>query len=98
VEEVKAFYRARMAVPCTACGYCLPCPSGVDIPGTFSAYNTAKMFDTKKLGAWLYSTFVMPRGAAADQCSRCGACEAMCPQSIAIPDRLEEAHAHLTVA
>jgi len=98
VEEVKAFYRARMAVPCTACGYCLPCPSGVDIPGTFSAYNTARMFDTKKLGAWLYSTFVMPRGGSADQCSRCGACEAMCPQSIAIPDRLEEAHAHLTVA
>jgi predicted aldo/keto reductase-like oxidoreductase len=98
VDEAKAFYRARMAVPCTTCGYCLPCPSGVEIPGTFSAYNSARMFDSKSLGAWQYATFVMARGAGADQCSRCGACEAMCPQSIAIPDRLEEAHAHLTAA
>ncbi|WP_242342726.1 aldo/keto reductase [Anaeromyxobacter terrae] len=91
VDEAKAFYRARMAVPCTACGYCLPCPSGVDIPGTFSAYNAARMFDSKTLGAWHYSTFVVRSGGGADRCSRCAACEAMCPQSIAIPDRLEEA-------
>lgn len=98
VDEVKGLYRARMAVPCTACGYCLPCPSGVDIPGTFSAYNSARMFDSKKLGAWQYATFVMTAGGGADQCSRCGACEAMCPQSIAIPDRLGEAHSYLTAA
>jgi len=98
VHEVKTFYKARMAVPCTACGYCLPCQSGVDIPGTFGAYNSARMFDSKKQAAWMYATFVVAQGGAADQCSRCGACEAMCPQSIAIPDRLEEAHACLTAA
>lgn len=95
VEEAKAFYRARMAVPCTACGYCLPCPEGVDIPGTFSAYNTARMFDSPKHAAWLYRTFVVSGGGGADRCSRCGACEPMCPQSIAIPDRLEDALAAL---
>jgi predicted aldo/keto reductase-like oxidoreductase len=98
VEEAKAFYVARMAVPCTACGYCLPCPSGVDIPGTFSAYNTATMFDAPKHGAWLYRTFVVSGGGGADQCTRCGECEDKCPQSIAIPDRLEEGHAALVGA
>ncbi|HZZ83220.1 MAG TPA: aldo/keto reductase [Anaeromyxobacteraceae bacterium] len=98
VDEAKAFYRARMAVPCTTCGYCLPCPSGVDIPGTFSAYNSSRMFDARKLGSWQYATFVTSSGGGADQCSRCGVCETMCPQSIAIPDRLEEAHASLTAA
>jgi predicted aldo/keto reductase-like oxidoreductase len=91
VEEAKAFYRSRRAVPCTACGYCLPCPSGVDIPGTFSAYNTARMFDNPKHAAWLYRTFVVAGGGGADQCNRCGACEPLCPQSIAIAERLEEA-------
>lgn len=95
VEEAKAFYRARMAVPCTACGYCLPCPSGVDIPGTFSAYNTARMFDARKQGAWQYRTFVLPAGGGADRCSQCGACAPQCPQGIAIPERLAEAHASL---
>jgi predicted aldo/keto reductase-like oxidoreductase len=95
VEEAKAFYAARMAVPCTACGYCLPCPSGVDIPGTFSAYNTASMFDAPKHAAWLYRTFVLSKGGGADQCNECRECEEKCPQAIAIPDRLEEAHAAL---
>ncbi len=38
-EQVKAVLREKTKIPCTGCGYCMPCPAGVDIPGCFSCYN-----------------------------------------------------------
>jgi hypothetical protein len=96
VAEVQAFYRARMSVPCTTCGYCQPCPSGVAIPGVFSAYNSATMFDAKQQAAWVYDRFVVKTGAGADRCTECGDCESKCPQSIPIAASLKSAHAFLT--
>ena len=34
-ENVKAILHEKTKIPCTACGYCMPCPSGVNIPGCF---------------------------------------------------------------
>jgi uncharacterized protein len=96
VEEAKAFYRARMVVPCTTCGYCDPCPSGVAIAETFTAYNAARMFDSKKRAAWSYRTFVLESEAGGDRCTECGECQPKCPQSIPIAEKLREAHAYLT--
>ena len=39
LKEVVKAINAKMKVGCTGCGYCMPCPKGVDIPGTFAAYN-----------------------------------------------------------
>ena len=38
LEQVKAEISRGIKAPCTGCGYCMPCPKGVDIPGTFRCY------------------------------------------------------------
>ncbi len=96
VAEVREFFRAKMKVNCTTCGYCLPCPAGVAIPDVFSNYSTSAMFDARRTASFVYRNWVMGGGHGADQCTRCGECEPKCPQRIPIQDMLEEAHAHLT--
>ena len=79
-------------VPCTACRYCMDCSFGVDIPEVFGIYNRYKLFNDQ------FRTFADYRelgGHTAESCVACGACAPMCPQSIAIPDRLAEAHAEI---
>ena len=39
IEKVKDEIKKNVKVGCTGCGYCMPCPKGVDIPGTFRCYN-----------------------------------------------------------
>jgi uncharacterized protein len=95
VGEVRDYFRARMKVQCTTCGYCLPCPSGVSIPDVLSSYNSSLMFDARATASMVYRLWVMAGGHGADQCARCGECEPKCPQGIPIQDMLEEAHAHL---
>ena len=73
-------------VPCTACGYCLPCPNGVDIPVCFSFYNTTYI-ENWVSGMAQYvkvSGLVTPVQNDASRCVGCGICEKRCPQGIEI--------------
>jgi uncharacterized protein len=96
VGEARAIYLSRTKVPCTACGYCQPCPSGVSISEVFSLYNGASMFDLKEGKTGWYFNGVIKGGHGADKCVECGACVPQCPQAISIIEKLKEAHAYLT--
>jgi hypothetical protein len=96
IGEVRSFYRSRMMVSCTTCGYCEPCPNGVAIPNVFSFYNRSVMFDAQKTSGGFYRKFLVENGQGADVCLACGECEPKCPQTIPITEKLKEAHAHLT--
>jgi predicted aldo/keto reductase-like oxidoreductase len=89
---VRSVFAASNKIPCQGCGYCLPCPKGVNIPGCFAAYNTCYAI-SKKLGRHQYMTstgsFSEKRGNAG-QCAACHACEKKCPQMIPIADKLKE--------
>ena len=79
-------------VGCTACGYCQPCPMGVDIPGAFAAYN--RWCGEEKSGAfmdYLKCTTLRKNATAASNCIGCGKCEQHCPQGIAIRKELKDA-------
>ena len=79
-------------VGCTGCGYCQPCPKGVDIPGTFAAYN--RWHGEEKSGAfmdYLKCTTLRKNATAASNCIGCGKCEKHCPQGIAIREELKQA-------
>ena len=70
----------------------MPCPKGVDIPGTFRCFN-AMYAERKSSGRWQYfQTVAMTKEPAfASQCIGCGKCESHCPQGIPIREKLKEA-------
>jgi predicted aldo/keto reductase-like oxidoreductase len=90
VERVRETYRELCAIPCTACEYCLPCPSGVHIPEIFEIYNDMLMYGDEPRARMFYSW--LDEKARADLCTECGECLAKCPQHIEIPDWLKKVH------
>jgi len=96
IEKIKKAFREKEKVGCTGCGYCMPCPLGVDIPGTFYHYNMMYM-ESKSSGRFGYAQSVGMRDQAAfaSQCVQCGKCESHCPQHLEIRDKLKEADKEL---
>jgi predicted aldo/keto reductase-like oxidoreductase len=84
--EAKEQFDALIAVPCTGCGYCVPCPSGVNIPRNFSAFNDLKAYDSPEVGRASFSRmmFIGGKQTAAASCKSCRVCEKKCPQQIEI--------------
>ena len=83
VETVRAAYASKVQVPCTQCGYCVPCPQGVEIPRVFNMYNRAHIFDMHDSVKEQYHTNLEDQ-AKASNCVACGQCEPKCPQNIEI--------------
>lgn len=96
LKEVVKAINAKMKVGCTGCGYCMPCPKGVDIPGTFAAYN--RRFAEGKFWSfvdYVICTTLRKNSTAASNCIGCGKCEKHCPQHIEIRKCLKEAQKEL---
>ena len=96
LKEVVKAINAKMKVGCTGCGYCMPCPKGVDIPGTFAAYN--RRFAEGKFWSfvdYVICTTLRKNSTVASNCIGCGKCEKHCPQHIEIRKCLKEAQKEL---
>lgn len=92
LKQVVATINSKVKVGCTGCGYCMPCPKGVDIPGTFSAYN--RRYTESKWGGtfdYVMCTAMRKNATSASNCIECGKCEKHCPQHIEIRKELKNA-------
>jgi len=95
IDRARKILRDRAPIPCTQCGYCRPCPSGVNIPRCLELYNDAVMYEDVAFPRAIYARFV-PEGERAAVCTQCRECESKCPQSIAISECLTEVDAVLS--
>ena len=90
VANVAKALHARVQNGCTGCRYCMPCPFGVDIPGSFKIWNTYHVYNNVKdtLSRWNNE---LKAEAKPINCKECGKCEAACPQKIHIREDLKRA-------
>ena len=86
-DRVREIIRKYKQIPCTKCKYCAEvCPNQVPIADLFATYNeyalahVSRLDTKKKLGAFEIK---------ATDCIECGACEGICPQNIAIREKLK---------
>ena len=93
IGRVEQAYRGLSPIPCTDCGYCMPCPTGVEIPRIFQMYNEAMIYNDPRTARFRYRG---PGGLSeeqrADQCTECDECLEACPQEIPIPEWLQKVH------
>jgi len=77
---------------CTACGYCMPCKQGVDIPGNFALLNQVRFFGRLEWAKQQYARLGKHKEGdqSASACKRCGACLPKCPNKVPIIEQLQE--------
>lgn len=92
LAEVVSEFHSRLKVGCTGCKYCMPCPSGVNIPEILKLYNDTSLSGDIVLNKNLYSLIAVGAGRDASRCVECGSCESLCPQGLEIIRNLKQAH------
>ena len=92
IREVARQYKASsLGNDCTRCGYCMPCPEGVDIVNCLHEYNIAQMLRDPKASAMQYFSLI-PEDARADSCINCEKCIPFCTQMLTIPEELQKVY------
>lgn len=94
IELIRKEYNKRSIIPCTKCGYCMPCPNNVDIPENFSLYNDGIIYNDLNSSSLKYNNF-FDKSKRADLCIHCKECEEKCPQKIPISDWMTKIHKKL---
>ncbi|MCL2051483.1 MAG: aldo/keto reductase [Lachnospiraceae bacterium] len=91
IDDIRREIMHKTKVACTGCGYCMPCPKGVDIPLAFYCYN---MLYSSKKGIkmeYMQSTAMRKEQSSISNCNGCKKCEKVCPQAIPICAELKNA-------
>ena len=92
---VQEKYKGLTAIPCTACGYCQPCPVGVKISEVFSMLNDIEVYGETRVASSKRRYARLEAQQRADTCISCRICEEKCPQGIPISKWMPKVHAAL---
>lgn len=97
VDNAVKVLKNRVKNGCTGCSYCMPCPSGVNIPHNFRIWNDYGMYRHPYETRWFWRNDISEQ-AKAKNCTECGKCEKMCPQKIKIREDLKALQKELDTA
>ncbi|AEE95950.1 aldo/keto reductase [Mahella australiensis] len=78
---------------CTGCNYCMPCPTGVNIPLNFQVMNYHRVYGLTEYAKSQYARIGIDdnmSGGKAEDCTECGTCVPLCPQGLDIIKQLRE--------
>ncbi len=90
VDQCARNLKAKVKNGCTGCSYCMPCPSGVNIPLNFKIWNEYAIYQNQERTKERLNT-ELKKEEMADVCVRCGKCEQVCPQKLPIREHLKQA-------
>lgn len=88
VDRVAEVFKKGLKINCTTCGYCMPCPTGINIPESFALYNNAYLSNNITTDKNRYHARLSEKQKASN-CIECGKCESQCPQGISIIKELK---------
>ena len=73
---------------CRECGYCLPCPGGMNIPAILRMERTCSHYGLEQ---WIRASEIGLIEVHPDRCENCGVCEPRCPFDLPIRDMVARA-------
>ena len=85
VDQLKKF----SDLYCTGCGYCQPCPAGINIPHIFNAFTQHNVYGLTSHAKEELNNYIHEGGKTVKDCKDCGICEKKCPQKLEIRKQLK---------
>ncbi len=98
IQQLRETFNKYTRIPCTYCSYCMPCPSGVNIPENFNLLNSKSWSPQNSFYHLAYTWLAKdeeslkgsPNNGNASMCTKCNVCLEKCPQNINIPNELDK--------
>lgn len=88
IHRVALALKGLTAYDCTSCRYCMPCPTGIDIPKIIDLYNQSRLYHNIES---VHESYAWTAPHFASTCVGCGKCEELCPQHLPVSEIMTKA-------